>query len=64
MQAPWQLFTWTDGKLRATIPPGRFASVCSLQEGSYAYVASRENVAVRAEGRGGGLPEKGQITVR
>jgi hypothetical protein len=63
-QAPWQLFMWKDGKLAATIPPGRFASVCSLQQGSYAFVASREGLAVRPEGSGGGLPEKGQITVR
>jgi hypothetical protein len=63
-QAPWQLFTWTDGKLGATIPPGRFASVCSLQEGSYAYTTSPIGVAVRSTETGGRLPEKGQISVK
>lgn len=63
-QVPWQLLAWNDGKLTGTIPPGRFASVCSLQPGSYAFVASRIGAAVRPEGAGGGLPEKGQITVR
>ena len=64
-QVPWQLFAWNNGKLTATIPPGRFASVCSLREGSYAYLASRQDAAVRPGGGGSGvLPEKGQITVR
>jgi hypothetical protein len=63
-EVPWQLFTWSDGKLTATIPPGRFASVCSLQEGSYAYQASPIGVAVRPKEAGGGLPEKGQIDVK
>jgi hypothetical protein len=63
-RAPWQLFTWNDGKLTATIPPGRFASVCSLQRGSYTFLASRQSVAIRSEGGGGDLPRKGQITVR
>jgi hypothetical protein len=35
-EAPWQLFAWTNGQLAATIPPGRFASVCSFAPGSYA----------------------------
>jgi hypothetical protein len=63
-QAPWQLFTWSDGKLIGTIPPGRFASLCSLQEGSYAFLASTVGLAVRPGEGAGGLPEKGQITVR
>jgi len=63
-QAPWLLFGWADGKLRATIPPGRFASVCSLQPGSYAYLAVAKTAAVREQGSGGGTPEKGQILVK
>jgi hypothetical protein len=62
-QAPWLLFAWTDGTLVATIPPGRFASVCSLKEGSYAYLTTRLTPGVRAAG-GGLVPDKGQINVK
>jgi len=61
-QAPWQLFAWTDGKLVATIPPGRFASVCSLAPGSYSFVTERQGVRPH-QGAAGELPEKGQIVV-
>ncbi len=61
--APWQLFAWEDGKLAATIPPGRFASVCSLREGNYTFLATPLNTKVR-QPAGGGLPEKGQIVVK
>lgn len=63
-EAPWQLFTWTNGRLEATIPPGRFASVCSFSEGMYAYLVSRQGAMPRADADEGLLPEKGQITVK
>ena len=61
-RAPWQLFSWQDGKLTATIPPGRFASLCSLQGGSYSFVIARLGPGVNPAG--GKLPDKGQITVK
>src|SRR5258706_12648 len=60
--APWALFTWTDGKLVGNVPPGQFASVCSLEPGSYAFTA--EIIGQRGAGggeRGGIVPTKGQI---
>lgn len=39
-QAPWLLFTWNDRRLSATIPPGRLASICSLQRGRYDFLAA------------------------
>jgi hypothetical protein len=40
-QMPWMLFDWGSGRrLTATIPPGRFASACSLAPGQYAFVAT------------------------
>jgi hypothetical protein len=63
-EAPWQLFAWTNGQLTATIPPGRFASVCSFGEGTYAYLVSRLGAMPRADADSGILPEKGQITVK
>jgi hypothetical protein len=63
-EAPWQLFAWRDGKLVGVIPPGRFASVCSFQEGTYTFLVARQGVAVRGEGAGGDLPEKGEIVVK
>jgi len=62
-QAPWALFAWTDGTLKASIPPGRFASVCSLKEGTYTYLTTRQTPGVRSAG-GGTVPEKGQIIVK
>ena len=62
-QAPWQLFAWSDGKLVGTIPPGRFASVCSLREGTYTFVTARLGVEARPGG-GGGLPAKGEVIVK
>ena len=39
-RARWLRFGWSLGqRLTATIPPGRFASVCSLAPGQYAFVA-------------------------
>ena len=62
-QAPWQLFAWSDGKLVGTIPPGRFASVCSLREGTYTFVTARLGGEARPAG-GGGLPAKGEVIVK
>jgi hypothetical protein len=62
-RAPWQLFAWENGKLAGTIPPGRFASVCSLQEGNYTFLTVREGVRVQAAG-GGTLQDKGEIVVK
>ncbi len=62
-QAPWQLFAWSDGKLVGTIPPGRFASVCSFREGTYTFVTARLGVEARPAG-GGGLPPKGEVIVK
>ena len=60
--APWQLFAWNNGKLSAVIPPGRFASMCSLADGSYAFTAER---GVRRAGSiGSALPAKGRIVVQ
>ena len=61
--APWQLFAWSDGKLVATIPPGRFASVCSFREGTYTFVTARVGAEARPAG-GGGLPPKGEVIVK
>ena len=63
-EVPWQLFAWQDKKLVATIPPGRFASICSLAPGTYSYLVTRQSVGVHAAGAGGTLPEKGQIVVK
>ncbi|HLK13064.1 MAG TPA: hypothetical protein VKW76_16935 [Candidatus Binatia bacterium] len=63
-RASWQLFGWGPGQqLTATIPPGRFASVCSLVPGEYTFVAKR---AARATGAhpGATLGMKGTITVQ
>ena len=62
-RAPWQLFAWSDGKLVGTIPPGRFASVCSFREGTYTFVTEPLSVEARPAG-GGGLPAKGQVIVK
>jgi hypothetical protein len=63
--APWALFTWSDGKLAGQIPPGKFASVCSLAPGHYAYTIQRIGHAAGTSGPGpkGLLPDKGQIDV-
>jgi hypothetical protein len=64
VQAPWQLFAWENGKLTATIPPGRFASVCSLMAGTYVYTATSVTAGAKQPGASGVLPEKGQIVVK
>ena len=62
--APWALFTWNDGNLAADVPPGQFASVCSLEPGHYAYTAQRVGHAAGAGNPSGVLPAKGQIEVK
>jgi hypothetical protein len=63
-KAPWQLFAWENGKMTATIPPGRFASVCSLMAGTYVNTTSTVGVGAKQPGAGGVLPEKAQIVVK
>ena len=62
-KAPWALFAWNDGKrLVAIVPPGRFASVCSLAPGNYAFVTKRVSRDVRGDvGKSG---TKGTIAVQ
>ena len=62
--APWALFTWNGGKLAADVPPGQFASLCSLAAGHYAFTADEigHDPGVGTD-RAGVLPAKGQIDV-
>lgn len=57
---PWGLFDVANGRLTGTIPPGRFASLCALQPGSYAFVAERLDAQGHADVE---LATKGQIRV-
>ncbi len=60
---PWMLFDWDPGqRLTATIPPGKFASACSLAPGQYAFVATRVSRDLR--GADHALGTKGTITVQ
>ena len=62
-ETPRLVLDWDAGKrLTTIIPPGRFASVCSLAPGRYAFVARR----VSRDPRGGedSLGTKGTITVQ
>jgi len=62
-QTPWMLFDWDRGRrLTATLPPGKFASACSLVPGQYAFVATR--VSRDPRGADDLLGTKGTITVR
>ena len=62
-QTPWMLFDWGPGRrLTATIPPGTFASECSLAPGQYAFVAIR--VSRDSRGAEDSLGTKVTITVR
>jgi hypothetical protein len=61
-RAPWLLFQKAGDQVTATIPPGRFASMCSLSPGKYAFTAKRTRV--KTSDAGGVLPDKGQITVQ
>jgi hypothetical protein len=60
---PWALFTWENEKLSATVPPGQFASVCSLEPGSYTFTATSIETGAQG-GAGTKLPGKGQIVVK
>ena len=62
-ESPWLLFDWGPGRrLTATMPPGKFASACSLVPGRYTFVATR----VSRDPRGGqdSLGTTGTITVQ
>jgi hypothetical protein len=59
---PWAMFNWQGGKLVASVPPGQFASVCSLAPGNYSFTARKIGQSAPADGRAL-LPAKGQITV-
>jgi hypothetical protein len=61
-KAPWLLFSWRDGKLAATMPPGRFAGICSLSPGTYTFLTKIEGDVEAAPG--GNLPNKGEIVVK
>jgi plastocyanin len=62
--APWALFMWKDGKLEANVPPGEFASVCSLEPGTYAFTAERIGHGTPSGNTGSILPLKGRIEVK
>jgi len=60
---PSMRFDWDAGRgLTATIPPGKFASTCSLLPGRYAFVATR--VGRDPRGTESTLGAKGTIIVR
>jgi hypothetical protein len=59
---PWGLFDASEGKLTGTIPPGRFASLCALEPGSYAFTAERQDAQGHKDA--GELAIKGQVKVQ
>ena len=62
-QTPRLVLDWGAGqRLTAIIPPGRFASACSLAPGQYAFVARR--VSRDPRGAEDSLGTKGTITVQ
>ena len=62
-EAPGLLFDWGPGRrLTATMPPGKFASACSLAPGQYTFVAKR--VSHDPRGAEDSLGTKGTITVQ
>jgi hypothetical protein len=61
-RAPWALFSWEDGKMKGVIPPGRFASVCSLAPGHYTFLVTRQSPGARTPS--GELGERGEIEVK
>jgi plastocyanin len=61
---PWATFSWQDGKLVGNVPPGRFASVCALDPGSYSFTAEILGTQTRSPSQSGVLPAKGQIVVK
>jgi hypothetical protein len=61
-QMPWMRFDWDPGqRLTAMIPPGDFASACSLVPGQYAFVATR--ISRDARGADYSLGTKVTVTV-
>jgi hypothetical protein len=60
---PWGIFSLENGVLTGLVPPGRFASVCSLSPGKYSFVAKVVD-AEAAAGASTELQEKATITVR
>jgi hypothetical protein len=59
-----RVFTWSNGKLAANVPPGQFASVCSFAPGHYAYTAQKVGHSGGAGNPTGVLPAKGNIEVQ
>jgi hypothetical protein len=62
--AAWALFAWQDGALVGDVPPGRFASVCSLEPGTYGFTVTIVGHNSRGDARGTVLPAKGQLVVK
>jgi hypothetical protein len=62
-RAAWMLFEWEEGRLRALIPPGRFASLCSLAPGTYTFTAARQGALRPGPPEAASLPAKGVIVV-
>jgi len=64
-EEPWLIFGLQGGKLAANVPPGKFASLCAIDPGKYAFVAEPQRVKTdrAAAANGGVLSQKGQITV-
>jgi hypothetical protein len=58
---PWDLFQANAEGLSASIPPGRFASLCSLAPGDYSFIVQDLYETGDEEGV---LAEKGTITVK
>lgn len=58
---PWDLFEPNAEGLAASIPPGRFASLCSLDPGEYSFIVEEMTFAGDEEGV---LPNKGTISVQ
>ena len=58
---PWDLFEADAEGLAGSIPPGRFASLCSLAPGEYSFIVEELAFAGDEEGV---LPNKGTISVK
>jgi len=58
---PWDLFQPNAEGLAASIPPGRFASLCHLDPGEYSFIVEEMAFAGDEEGV---LPNKGTISVK
>ena len=62
-EKPWATFSQNaEGRFSATVPPGRFLSVCTLAPGAYTYVVHKLSATgPPSEER---LGQEGTITVR